>query len=572
MASDPYVFGWSGARGEDAVLGAIEFDESFDTLRTVSRGPQGRTEVVGYKGGTYLRKRIPSKLADRDVWKAVATLGPQRSYALPRIMSIYELPDELVVVMEYVQGLTVEQIVSTYGALPPRAAAQIITGVCAGLTDLHAARPWPVLHRDVTPQNVIVSPLGDARLTGELADECPRLAFANASGRFDPNRIDRVVLCDMGIARFCRNAASPGGDQEGAFDTSHDTRVLGTRGYAAPEQFGFARTDERSDVYGAGALLGYMLSGADPDAYGYAERLADASQVPAELAAVVKKATSFEPSSRYASAFELVKAVRSAVGMDVPHHEATLGEHTPDENEVGRQRSAAADLVSTLSSVGVARASLDTAADVEGARVGWDGGTGQNGEPGRDGWSGRDGGVDWGSGTSPDGEAHRGASLGAQAAPPASSTVQMRTATLDGAGGVHASPAQGYMGETSRRLPRFLRIILMIAAGATTFLFAIVAIWLCAQYLNMLMTGTADAASAVGSCVLTILSAELIVVPAAMVYVLCRGASPTRPKGSALKTVLRFLVMEIGVFVLAFICVGVMMSTGGTYLDTQALR
>ena len=59
-----------------------------------------------------------------------------------------------------------------------------------------------------------------------------------------------------------------------------DTTALGTYGFASPEQYGFAKTDARSDVFSLGRLLGFMLTGVYPDASDYEQRLADDAAVP----------------------------------------------------------------------------------------------------------------------------------------------------------------------------------------------------------------------------------------------------------------------------------------------------
>jgi len=84
---------------------------------------------------------------------------------------------------------------------------------------------------------------------------------------------------------------------------------LGTYGFASPEQFGFAQTDARSDVYSLGRLLGYMLTGVYPDDKRYGQLLADPHVVPSQLKSVIDRACSFEPSARIQSADELRRAI-----------------------------------------------------------------------------------------------------------------------------------------------------------------------------------------------------------------------------------------------------------------------
>ena len=107
----------------------------------------------------------------------------------------------------------------------------------------------------------------------------------------------RSASVDFGIARTV------------AANATHDTTALGTYGFASPEQFGFAQTDARSDVYSLGRLLGYMLTGVYPDDKRYGQLLADPHVVPSQLKSVIDRACSFEPSARIQSADELRRAI-----------------------------------------------------------------------------------------------------------------------------------------------------------------------------------------------------------------------------------------------------------------------
>lgn len=246
---------------EDQVLRSMVRDDAYKVVRVLAEGPAGRTELVTLGGDELLvRKRIPMALANASAW---ATLMGMRSPRLPRIEEIYQMPDELVVVYSYVQGRSVAEVVGQEGRQSPAVATRLLVQTCAAAAALHAAG---LVHRDITPGNVIV------------AD-------------------DGAHLVDLGIARRQRP------------DGSRDTSVLGTWGFAAPEQYGFAQTDQRSDVYALGRLLGYLLTGVRPDDESYEQILADEAVVPHWLAQVVAKATAFEPSARYQSAYEMQKAL-----------------------------------------------------------------------------------------------------------------------------------------------------------------------------------------------------------------------------------------------------------------------
>ncbi len=251
---------------DDEVLAAVEHDDEYRLVSVLAKGEAGATELVMYgEQGPLVRKRITMALANEDAWRTLATIDDE---LLPDVVDIYELPDEFVVVYEYVEGEPLSQMMARRGVLLPHEAADIIVDVAAAAQCLH---DHGIVHRDISPGNVIITP-GGAR------------------------------LIDLGIARRHSDEAT------------HDTTHLGTWGFAAPEQYGFAQTDARSDVWSMGRVLAFMLTGLAPGTEGFETRLADEEYVPNGLAEVIGWACAFEPSSRYSSAAEFARAVGEAVG------------------------------------------------------------------------------------------------------------------------------------------------------------------------------------------------------------------------------------------------------------------
>ncbi len=245
---------------------AMSIDDAYHVERTLARGPSGVTELVSIAGtGPFVRKKIPSPLAQRNVWAALSACQSNR---LPRVEATYELPDRFVIVYDYVPGDTLAHIVEENGRLAPNAAVQLIGQVCEAVQELHQ---HGVIHRDITPANVIVAQ-------------------------------DGAHLIDFGIARI-RSEAS---------NRSRDTTALGTYGFASPEQYGFAKTDARSDVFSLGRLLGFMLTGAYPDDNNYDQLLNDNAIVTPHLRAVISQACAFEPSQRPQSVPEFRQTLFSA--------------------------------------------------------------------------------------------------------------------------------------------------------------------------------------------------------------------------------------------------------------------
>lgn len=247
---------------------AMSIDDAYHVERTLARGPSGVTELVSIDGnGPFVRKKIPSPLAQRNVW---AVLSACQSNRLPRVEATYELPDRFVIVYDYVPGSTLAQIVEENGRLAPNVAVQLIDQICEAVQELHQ---HGVIHRDITPANIIL-----AR--------------------------DGAHLIDFGIARIWSASSN----------RSRDTTALGTYGFASPEQYGFAKTDARSDVFSLGRLLGFMLTGVYPDDNNYDQLLNDDAIVTPHLRAVISHACAFEPSQRPQSVPEFRQTLFSATG------------------------------------------------------------------------------------------------------------------------------------------------------------------------------------------------------------------------------------------------------------------
>lgn len=123
---------------------AMSIDDAYHVERTLARGPSGVTELVSIDGnGPFVRKKIPSPLAQRNVW---AVLSACQSNRLPRVEATYELPDRFVIVYDYVPGSTLAQIVEENGRLAPNVAVQLIDQICEAVQELHQHGVIPPRH------------------------------------------------------------------------------------------------------------------------------------------------------------------------------------------------------------------------------------------------------------------------------------------------------------------------------------------------------------------------------------------------------------------------------------------
>src|SRR5262245_24438275 len=198
----------------------------------------------------------------------------------PNIVSVYDWGEEggtYFIVMEYVDGRSLASILSTEGPLHPQRAAEVTSDIAAALGFAHRNG---VIHRDVKPGNVLISPQG------------------------------QVKVADFGIARAMGAGSEDNLTQAGS--------VMGTATYFSPEQAQGSHLDPRSDLYSLGVVLYEMVTGKSPFSGGSPVTIAYKhvqeqpvpprqvnANVPADLDAIDMKLLAKSPAARYASAEDL---------------------------------------------------------------------------------------------------------------------------------------------------------------------------------------------------------------------------------------------------------------------------
>lgn len=296
----------------EQVMHAMGIDDAYRVQRVLVRNTNGVTELVTIEdAGPFVRKKMPLQSANRVVWAALAGTTCPR---LPQVAATYEMPDWFVAVYDYVPGETLVDAVERVGALDADVAARIAQDVCEALSALHTLH---VAHLDIAPANIILA-----------ADGAHLVDFGNA----------RVLGSLDAASAGAADKAATGSGAAGA------SRPKGTWGFAAPEQY-FYKADERSDIFAAGRLLGYMLTGIQPDDENIEEfeaALLDEDRVPVALRAVVERASRFEPSARYQSVDELSLAIFRALqgdGADTAADNTAADKDNAVQRDEGRRQS-----------------------------------------------------------------------------------------------------------------------------------------------------------------------------------------------------------------------------------------
>ena len=280
-------------------LASLDRDDSYRVDRVLKRSSVETTELVYFEGtgggslGPFVRKRIDASAQIGGAYERLfaAQRAGRRFEHLPRIVDCRRVGDELDVVMEYVEGETLEALVGRLGATPDYA-CELFGTLCDAVGELHdgfavaGEVPVPVIHRDLKPSNIIVSGVRYATDAG--------MAFSS------------LVIIDLGIARVWRDGADA------------DTVKFGTRPYAPPEQYGFGQTSVRSDVYALGALLFFCLTGTDPKPGCGMREQCEAHGIPTPLADAICMAMALDPAKRFASAAALGHAALAAYELCLP--------------------------------------------------------------------------------------------------------------------------------------------------------------------------------------------------------------------------------------------------------------
>ena len=196
----------------------------------------------------------------RNEMEIMKKMADRKLSGIPKAYRIFEENGEVYLVREYIEGMSLAQMVLQKGGISEAEICRISRKICQTAEQFQNPDE-PMIHRDIKPENIVVTPGGE------------------------------VVFIDFGTMRSYKK------------DGSRDTFVVGTRRTAAPEQYGYTQTDQRTDVYAIGQTMLYMVSES------YEMNQLSECAVSRRMKKIIEKACSFEPDKRYGDAAQLRRAV-----------------------------------------------------------------------------------------------------------------------------------------------------------------------------------------------------------------------------------------------------------------------
>lgn len=220
-------------------------NQDFESVKLLKESPRGSVTLVRHResGKKFVLRSFEG---NAEVYQKLL------NYTCPNLPQIYEVASEggrNLVLEEYIQGDNMGQMLRET-LFSPKETRRILRQLGTALWVLHS---MGAIHRDVKPENIVL-------------------------------RGNEAVLIDFDAARIYKS----GGE--------NDTQVLGTIGYAAPEQYGFSQSDACSDIYSLGILMNVMLTGKHPS-----NQLA-----PGRFGRIVTRCTQITPRKRYKNILRLL--------------------------------------------------------------------------------------------------------------------------------------------------------------------------------------------------------------------------------------------------------------------------
>lgn len=245
----------------------------YRILKVLGHGGMGKVYLAeNIKLGTLwavkeIIKKPDSKI---DLLAEPNILKKLRHPALPRIFDVLEDCCNIYVIVDFFEGTPLDKKLEQEGKFPEDLVLNWAIQICDVLSYLHSIKPNPIIYRDMKPSNIILTNDGILK------------------------------LIDFGIAREYK---------EGSKD---DTIYIGTRGYAAPEQYGEGQTGTTTDIYSLGVTLKELVTGCSPNRQKSGNDSINncKNSIPVELGSILSKCTKLNAADRYQSVDELMSDIK----------------------------------------------------------------------------------------------------------------------------------------------------------------------------------------------------------------------------------------------------------------------
>lgn len=248
---------------------ASTFNDTYEVKSLIGQGGMSTVYLIEHKRlhTRWALKVVRTQQGARFDFLAESNILKRLQHLmLPRIVDIFEDAQSIYIVEDFVEGITLEDLLKRQKKVDEGLALQWLRDLCGVLHYLHTQQPNPIIYRDMKPANIMLQPNGTLK------------------------------LIDFGIAREYKQASNA------------DTTYIGTKGYAAPEQFGKAQTDARTDIYSLGVTIYHLVTGKSP--YEPPYQFVPARQLDGALSHgieyILNKCVQPEPESRYQSVDQLL--------------------------------------------------------------------------------------------------------------------------------------------------------------------------------------------------------------------------------------------------------------------------
>ena len=271
-------------KGEDMIKHQL-FEEKYKIITSLGKGGMSTVYLAQHMklGTLWAIKQISKKVNFKIDLLAEPNILKKLSHpALPRVFDIVEDDEYLYIIADFVEGESLAKEIELYRKILESKVIDWAKQLCDVLHYLHTLVPNPIIFRDLKPANIILTYEG------------------------------KIKLIDFGIAREYKK------------ESVSDTTYMGTRGYAAPEQYGTAQTDVRTDIYSLGVTLYHLLTGKGPNEPPYDLRpVREIDQtLSQEIEYIICKCTAKDPDKRFQSIQEVRRCLQNMHlnGLEAANH------------------------------------------------------------------------------------------------------------------------------------------------------------------------------------------------------------------------------------------------------------